>query len=221
MQRPRTLVVHPDAAMAATLAGALARHGHDARSATSAATAFAIRRAVGPIDLAVLDMGLYGVGAVELGARLRAIRVRSLLILTDGGDLASRSLALSGGADDYIVKPLSTSELAARAEVLLSRARGQTEIDVGDVRIDLDSGAVTVAGERVVLTRKERDLVVALARAAGAPVSRQRLLVDVWGTDWPGGAQTITVHVSTLRRKLGRPDVVRTARGGSRLAPPG
>jgi DNA-binding response OmpR family regulator len=205
--------------MAATLAGALARHGHDARSATSAASAFAVRRAVGPIDLAVLDMSLRGVGAVELGARLRAIAVRSLLLLVDGRDLDARRLALSGGADDYVVKPLSTSELVARADMLLRSARGRTEIAAGDVRIDIATGAVAVAGEPVAITRKERDLVLALARAGGATVSRQRLLVEVWGTDWHGGAQTITVHVSTLRRKLGRPDVIRTVPGGYRLAP--
>lgn len=213
--------MHSEAGIAATLASALARHGYETRSATSAATAIAIGRAAEPIDLAVIDVALPGVDAGELGARLRAAGVRSLLALTDRGDVASRSLALDGGADDYIVKPVSTSELAARAGVLLACAHGRTTIEAGDVRIDLAARAVAVAGERVVLTRKERDLLVALARAGGATVGRQRLLVEVWGTDWHGGAQTITVHVSTLRRKLGRPGVVRTARGGYRLAPPG
>ena len=213
--------MHPEAGIAATLADALARRGYETRSATTAAAAIAIGRAARPFDLAVFDIALEGADAGELAARLRARRVRSLLVLTDGRDVASRSRALSGGADDYVVKPLSMSELAGRVGVLLDCARGRTTVEAGDVSVDLTSRAVAVAGVRVALTRKERDLIVALARAGGAAVSRRRLLVEVWDTDWPGGAQTITVHVSTLRRKLGRPGAVRTARGGYRLASPG
>jgi DNA-binding response OmpR family regulator len=216
--RPRILVVHPEAGIATTLAGALGRLGYEAASATTAAAADAIARAARPFDLAVFDVALEGSEAGALAARLRARRVRSLLALTDGGDVGSRRRALSGGADDYVVKPLSISELAGRVGVLLDCARGRSTVQAGDVSVDLASGAVAVAGAPVKLTRKERDLAVALARAGGATVDRRRLLVEVWDTDWPGGAQTITVHVSTLRRKLGRPGVVRTARGGYRLA---
>jgi DNA-binding response OmpR family regulator len=88
------------------------------------------------------------------------------------------------------------------------------------VRIDLRARAVTAAGAPVALTPKEFEVLAALARAHGAAVDRQRLLVDVWGTDWLGMSRTLEVHVATLRSKLGRPALVQTVRGvGYRLAP--
>jgi DNA-binding response OmpR family regulator len=220
VQPPRILVAHPDAAIAVSLARVLQGDGYDARSVTTIDAAIIHCRAARRMDLVVLDLGLPRADPVALVERLRAARARAIILLTDRGDVVSRAEALDGGADDYIVKPFSITELGARARVVLRCAVGRPTVDAGDVHVDLAARGVSVDGELVALTRKEMDLLVALGRAQGAVVSRQRLLVEVWGTDWPGGSQTISVHVSTLRRKLGRPKAVQTARGGYRLAPP-
>lgn len=215
----RVVVLHPEAWIAAMLVRALAHDGYEATAAMSVASAITICRVFGAVELAVVDGVLLGADATRIGARLRRFGVRRLLALLDTHNVSSRRLALGAGADDYIVRPFSTIELSARARVLVACAHGRTAITLGDVLIDLATRAISVAGEHPALTRKERELVLALARAGGATVSRRRLLVEVWETDWHGGAQTITVHVSTLRRKLARPDVIRTGQGGYRLAP--
>ncbi len=90
---------------------------------------------------------------------------------------------------------------------------------VGDVRVDPERHEVTVAGEQVVLTRKEFQVLSLLVRADGAVCTRAQIVAEVWGRGWAGANRTLDVHVATLRTKLGRPELVRTVRGvGYRFA---
>jgi DNA-binding response OmpR family regulator len=147
-----------------------------------------------------------------------------VIVVTARGDLASRVQGLRGGADDYLVKPFALAELLARVEAVMRRApaaRPAEAVAVGELTVDLAARRVTVAGTPVALTLKEFDLLAALARAPGCTIDRQRLLLDVWHSDYPALSRTLDVHIATLRAKLGRPELVETVRGvGYRLATP-
>jgi DNA-binding response OmpR family regulator len=133
------------------------------------------------------------------------------------------------GADDYVVKPFSASELMARIRAVLRRARAsaapspEESIEVGDVRLDSARHEVTQGGHPVELTRKEFEVLRLLMGNAGTVVSRDRLIEEVWDMNWFGPTKTLDVHVSALRKKLGddpaAPRYVHTVRGvGFRFA---
>jgi DNA-binding response OmpR family regulator len=137
-------------------------------------------------------------------------------MLTARDEEADRVAGLEVGADDYVPKPFSPRELAARIKAILRRTEARSPeqtFAIGDVDIDRDSREVKVAGKPVELTAKEFDLLAWLVEHNGIVFSREQLLDRVWGMAYHGGTRTVDVHVAQLRRKLGRPDLVRTVRG--------
>jgi DNA-binding response OmpR family regulator len=175
------------------------------------------------VRLAILDLQLPDADGLDL---CRAIRERSrlpIVIVTARDEEVDRITGLELGADDYVTKPFSPRELVARVRAVLRRAEPEPDGDTiafGDLVIDLGGRAVSVAGAPVELTGKELDLLVYLVEHAGLVVSRERLLDRVWGLEFPGGTRTVDVHVAQLRRKLGRPGLVRTVRGSGYKAVP-
>jgi DNA-binding response OmpR family regulator len=149
----------------------------------------------------------------------RRIRARStvpIVMLTARDEEADRVAGLELGADDYVAKPFSPRELAARIKAVLRRAAGfesPARLLLGDVQIDRDAREAAIGGRPVELTGKEFDLLAFLVEHAGIVVSREQLLDRVWGMQFAGGTRTVDVHVAQLRRKLGRPDLIRTVRG--------
>lgn len=141
-------------------------------------------------------------------ASLRRSSEVPILLLTGRDSPTDRVYGLDQGADDYLVKPASLLEIAARVRALLRRAppgvRGRLRDDDLDLDVELTSRSVTLAGEEVVLTRRELDLLVYLLRRPGHVVSRDELLEKVWGSspEFQSGA-VITEYVLRLRRKLG------------------
>jgi DNA-binding response OmpR family regulator len=141
-----------------------------------------------PVRLVVLDIGLPGVDGFEVCRRLRA---RSAV-------------------------PFSPRELLARVKAILRRAEPaprENMLALGDVTIDVEGREVTVDGSQIELTAKEFDLLTYFVESPGIVHSRDRLLDRVWGMSYPGGTRTVDVHVGQLRRKLGRPELIRTVRG--------
>jgi DNA-binding response OmpR family regulator len=139
-----------------------------------------------------------------------------ILMLTARDEEPDRVVGLEVGADDYLTKPFSPRELVARMKAIFRRTEPQEHRDsfaLGDVQLDRESRDVTVGGEPVELTAKEFDLLAFFMANAGVVVSRDTLLDRVWGQEYPGGTRTVDVHVAQLRRKLGRPDLIRTLRG--------
>jgi DNA-binding response OmpR family regulator len=155
----------------------------------------------------------------------RNIRTHSrvpILMLTARDEEPDRVTGLELGADDYVTKPFSPRELLARVRAVLRRTEtwfDEPELALGDVIVRRDAREATVAGETVELTSKEFDLLTILLTQPNVVLTRELLLDRVWGLTYPGGTRTVDMHVASLRRKLGRPELVVTVRGvGYKLA---
>ena len=219
------LIVEDDLLVREALARSLTSAGH---RVTSVGTAMELmRRLVPPFpDLIVLDLGLPDLDGGQALKMMRAVSRVPVIIATARGDESSIIRLLRDGADDYLVKPFSGDQLAARVLAVLRRS-GQAPPDTlqaGELLIDLTQRQVSLRGEVVDLNRREFDLLAYLARRQGAVVTRRELLTEVWrGCDVYD--RTIDVHVYWLRRKLaesgGARDYVETVRGvGLRLVVP-
>jgi len=215
----RVLLVEDDARVAAALAAALRRRGHEVVRSPTAASALA----ADPVDLVLLDLNLPDGDGIEV---CRAIRRRdesvAIIAVTARAEERDRVMGLRTGADDYVVKPYSMAELDARIEAVLRRAvraapRPSDVLTAGPVRIDLAAHRVTVDYREVALTRKEFEILAVLARTPDVVVSYDRLILAVWQTTFVG-RHTLDVHVGSLRAKLDVPGLVNTVRGvGYRL----
>jgi two-component system, OmpR family, response regulator ResD len=169
------------------------------------------------VRIVVLDIGLPGMDGFDVCKKIRARSSVPIVMLTARDEEPDRVAGLEVGADDYLTKPFSPRELAARIKAVLRRTEaGSHEEEVLTLRdVVLQRGAreVTVDGEPVELTVKEFDLLAWLMEHAGIVFSREQLLDRVWGISYLGGTRTVDVHVAQVRRKLGRPELIRTVRG--------
>lgn len=235
MNASPTVLVVDDEEKIRQLAGAyLKADGCTVLEAADGEAALEVAAARSP-DVVVLDLRLPGMDGLEV---LRLLRARSevyVIVLTARADEVDKLVGLALGADDYMVKPFSPRELAARVRAVLRRRRdppggGLAEdevLEVDGVRIDLARREVHREGRPVTLSALEFDLLVALASSPGRVFTRRQLLEKVWGYDFFGDERVIDVHVRNLRRALGdeaeAPEVIGTVRGvGYRfLAPSG
>jgi DNA-binding response OmpR family regulator len=169
-----------------------------------------------PVRLVVLDIGLPGIDGFEVCRQMRAHSKVPIVMLTARDEEPDRVAGLELGADDYVSKPFSPRELAARIKAILRRVENRNEDEVlaaREIVLRRDSRVVTVVGDEVELTGKEFDLLACFLEHPGIVLSREKLLDLVWGITYPGGTRTVDVHVAQLRRKLGDPDSIRTVRG--------
>jgi DNA-binding response OmpR family regulator len=169
-----------------------------------------------PVRFVVLDIGLPGIDGFEVCRQMRAHSKVPIVMLTARDDEPDRVAGLELGADDYVSKPFSPRELAARIKAILRRAEQRSEdavLAARDIILRRDSHDVTVGGAAIDLTGKEFDLLACFLEHPGIVLSRERLLDLVWGMTYPGGTRTVDVHVAQLRRKLGDPVTIRTVRG--------
>jgi two-component system response regulator RegX3 len=236
-ERRRTiLLVEDERSIAEPLAAALDREGFATEIAGTVAEALQKASEVDP-DLVLLDLMLPDGSGYEVTRELRSRSSVPIVMLTARGDEADRILGLELGADDYIVKPFSAREVAARIRAVLRRAQAAPErkpnapepaeeiIEIGGVRLDRARRVVTRDGEEVDLARKEYELLQHLMENAGRVLTRDRLLEEVWDMNWFGSTKTLDVHVSAVRKKLGddpsAPRYLHTVRGvGFRFAGP-
>jgi two-component system response regulator RegX3 len=212
------LVVEDEDAIATPLAEGLRREGF---AVTRVATGQAALDAPQP-DLVLLDLRLPDLDGYEVCRRLRARSDVPIIVVTAKGEEVDRVVGLELGADDYVVKPFALRELVARMRAVLRRtsrqpADGDT-LEVGELSVDPRARRAAIAGRELSLTVKEFDLLALLMRDPGAVVTKQRILNEVWNTNWYGSAKTVDVHVASLRKKLGDPGLIETVRGvGLRL----
>ena len=217
----RILLVEDDDAFASALGDGLSARGYRTSRVASAAAAIAELRSGQVTDLVLLDLGLPDSDGLALCAQIGREWAVPVIVVTARGDLSSRVQGLRSGADDYVVKPFALVELLARVEAVMRRApaaQPAPAVVIGELSIDFAARMVSVAGRRVALTPKEFDLLAVLSRVPGCTIDRQRLLLDVWHSDYPALTRTLDVHMATLRGKLG-PGLIETVRGvGYRLA---
>jgi DNA-binding response OmpR family regulator len=169
-----------------------------------------------PVRLVVLDLNLPDMDGLDVCRQIRSRSSVPVVMLTSRDEEPDRLAGLETGADDYIGKPFSPRELVARMKAVLRRTEPHSEEELlvlGDIVLRRRAREVSVAGEPIELRPKEFDLLAYLMQNPGAVLSRDVLLERVWGFDYEGGTRTVDVHVAQLRRKLGRPDLIRTIRG--------
>jgi two-component system response regulator RegX3 len=227
-KKRRILLVEDEESITVPLSEALSREGFDTSVAGSASAALELAKQVRP-DLVLLDVMLPDGSGFDVARELRRDSGMPIIMLTARGEEADRVAGLELGADDYVVKPFSARELVARVRAVLRRVaeagerRAEGAIVIGDVRLDADRRSTTLQGGELELSRKEFDLLRLLMENAGSVVTRERLIDEVWDTNWFGSTKTLDVHVSGLRKKLGddsnAPRYIHTVRGvGFRFA---
>jgi DNA-binding response OmpR family regulator len=201
---PRVLVVDDDTALAEVVARYLRREGFDVDYAADGATG--LERALATLpDLVVLDLMMPGMDGFEVCRRLRESTNLPVVMLTARGEEHDRIAGLDLGADDYVTKPFSPGELAARVRAVLRRATAAPPpaavLAGGGLAIDTLAHQVRRDGSPVDLTTKEYDLLVCFLSNPGKAFHRAELLETVWG--WSiGDTSTVTVHVRRLREKI-------------------
>jgi DNA-binding response OmpR family regulator len=222
----RVLIVEDDPQVRSAMAVDLTRRAHAVRTVGTALDGIREVTHHRP-EVIVLDLGLPDLDGGQALKMIRAITQTPVLVATARDDEAEIIRLLNAGADDYVVKPFSGEHLAARIAALLRRAGQQDTpavLSVAGLSVDLARREAALDGRSLDLTRREFDLLAYLAARPGEVVSRQELRTEVWHLSY-GDDQTIDVHVSWLRRKLGetaaQPRYLHTVRGvGVRLDPP-
>jgi two-component system, OmpR family, KDP operon response regulator KdpE len=203
----RVLVVDDEPPIVRMVAANLRMRGYEVVTASTGETGLAAAGATPP-DVVILDLGLPGIGGLEVLARLRSWSEVPVIVLTAADDERRMVAVLDAGADDYVTKPFGIGELLARVRVALRHGRGPDRpqvIEAGEVRIDLAGSTVTRSGEPVHLTRLEYRLLEALAVNAGRICTHRYLLERVWGPGYGDASQYLRVYVANLRRKLDDP----------------
>ena len=216
----RVLIVEDDSYVRSAMVADLTRRSHAVRTAGTALDGIREVSQHSP-EVIVLDLGLPDLDGGQALKMMRTITSAPVIVATARDEEAEIIRLLNDGADDYVVKPFSGEHLAARIAALLRRsAQGSGAIPVvivvAGLRIDQARRAALLDGRPLELSRREFDLLAYLAVRPGLVVSRRELLTEVWHQAY-GDDQTIDVHVSWLRRKLGetaaRPRYLHTVRG--------
>jgi len=217
----QVLVVDDEPHIRAVLRGYLEADGFAVAEAADGETAVErVRRE--PPDLVLLDVLLPGLDGLEVLRQLRTFSDVYVILVTARTEEVDKLVGLGVGADDYITKPFSPREVAARVKAVLRRDRGAREAPAAVLRFEglsIDSSAreVRVDGTPVNLSALEFDLLAALADTPGRVFSRRQLLEGVWGYDFFGDERVVDVHIRSLRARLGddaaSPRLIATVRG--------
>jgi DNA-binding response OmpR family regulator len=215
MGSKRVLVVEDEQTIAESVAARLRAEGFTVEVASDGPSGVAAARA-NPPDLIVLDVMLPGFDGLEVCRRVQAERPVPVLMLTARDDETDLLVGLAVGADDYMTKPFSIRELAARVHVLLRRveraAGTAAPLVVGDLEVDPVQRRVRRGGVEAHLTPIEFDLLAYMAARPRAVQPRERLLAEIWNWSDAAGSRTVDSHIKALRRKLGA-DLIRTVHG--------
>jgi len=197
----------------------LENEGFEVVAAIDGETGLGLARRHQP-EVILLDVSLPGIDGFEVCRRLREFSDAYVIMVTGRTDEVDRVVGLTVGADDYVTKPFSARELAARIGAMRRRPRSApvgTRLEFDGLAIDAAAREVVLDGTRLDLTKIEFDLLSKLASEPRRVFARQQLLDSVWGGDWYGDDHVVDVHMGNLRKKLGesgsRPRFIHTVRG--------
>ena len=215
MSQPSVLLIEDDDAIATGLGRALEAQGYRVRRLDRGAPA--VDEARPEVGLVILDLGLPDVDGIEVCRRLRRARPELAVLILSARDRELDVVAgLDAGADDYLVKPFRLSELLARVRAHLRRAEvepvAEGSLEAGGVTIDLAARQAWSGADELRLRPKEYDLLRLLVEQAGRVITRERIMSEVWDTEWMGSTKTLDMHVLSLRQKLGA-GAISTLRG--------
>lgn len=219
----KILVVEDDDRMAEALLAFLGRAGYATVRAANGAEALELLGS--DTEAVLLDLGLPDMDGLDVCRRIRGISGVPVIIATARSQVEERIKGLHAGADDFVVKPYDVRELMARLEAVTRRTRSmpgeaghEASLTLDGMHLDFVNRLVLVDGAPVDLTPKEFDVLAVLARYPGVVVPRDRIIREVWGTDWTGFNRSLEVHVASIRRKMERDWLIATVRGvGYRL----
>jgi DNA-binding response OmpR family regulator len=221
----KILLVEDDPRLSRSLARLLEQDRHNVEVAADGESGIDIALAENGIDVVILDIGLPDISGIEVARRIRRERAElAILMLTARDTVADRVSGLDSGADDYVVKPFSYEELAARLRALARRTEGvgrrrEPKLNAGPISLDETSRTVTVHDRAVDLSPREFSLLESLLRHAGQALSRDQLLDQAWPFGVAVTPNAVDAYVHYLRTKLGAEgDRIETVRGvGYRL----
>jgi DNA-binding response OmpR family regulator len=217
----QVLVVDDEPHIRTVLRGYLEAEGFAVSEAPDGETAVRQVRQSAP-DLVLLDVMLPGIDGLEVLRQLRTFSDVYVILVTARTEEVDKLVGLGVGADDYVTKPFSPREVAARVKAVLRRDRGTRDAGGAVLRfegltIDRDAREVRAGGTSVSLSALEFDVLAALADAPGRVFSRRQLLERVWGYDFFGDERVVDVHIRSLRARLGDdaadPRLIATVRG--------
>jgi two-component system, OmpR family, response regulator RegX3 len=204
----RILIADDEPSVRDSVGYALAQEGFEVTPAADGDEASSLLGEGIPFDLLILDIMMPGPSGLDICRDVRARSAVPIIVLTAKDAEVDKVVGLEVGADDYVTKPFSPRELAARVKAVIRRAVGpppspSAVLAAGLVQVDTRRREARVDGRVVALTTREFALLEYLVENRGLALSRQQLLDGVWGIGWYGDERTVDVHVGQLRKKLG------------------
>uniref|UniRef100_UPI003F491DF1 response regulator transcription factor n=1 Tax=Pseudonocardia sp. CA-138482 TaxID=3240023 RepID=UPI003F491DF1 len=207
----RILVISDDSGESGYLAGAVRRRGCNVVAVSTVRAGLA---ALGDVDLALLNIESAGADVVAAVEEIRAVSDLPLIVMVTRTSSDKCAEVLLAGADDYLARLVNIDELLVRIQVLLRRRPryegASWRLVADDVEIDLERRLVLVAGEHVELTKNEFKVLSLIARQGGRVCTREKILASVWGNTGSAVDETLRAHVTALRSKIGRPELIET-----------
>ncbi len=210
MKANRILIVEDDKAIADAVAVNLVYSGYEYAIYHDGRAAAASLDNDHAYDLALLDIMLPGMDGFELLGHMRRFDI-PVIYITAKNDAKSEIKGLRDGAEDYIVKPFDALTLLVRIEKVLERTgRLNSLLCIRDIEIDIEKHTVTKAGRDIPMKPLEFEVLVMLARHKRRTIPREKMLNEIWGTDFFGGTRTVDVQISNIRKKLDLGDAIKT-----------
>lgn len=210
MAKNRILIVEDDNAISDGIAVNLQYSGYDYRVFYDGQEAADSLKEDHSYDLALLDIMLPGIDGFELLSYMKQYNI-PVIYITAKNDASSEIFGLRSGAEDYIVKPFDVLTLLVRIKKVLERTGKLNKIiRVGDITLDLENRTVTKGGKEIILKPLEFEVFAMLARYKNRTILREKLINEIWGTDYFGDTHTLDVHIANLRKKLDAADMIKT-----------
>ncbi|WP_141430523.1 response regulator transcription factor [Bacillus sp. 03113] len=200
---PKILIVDDDPHIRELINHFLSNEGFDIVEASDGVEALSMLESVN-VDMVILDIMMPNMNGWDLCRELREYYDFPLLMLTAKGETSQKIKGFHLGTDDYLVKPFEPLELIARVKALLKRYRIATSqrVQIGELLLDHKTYEIYVSNQRISIPLKEFELLFKLASYVGKTLTREQLIEEIWGYDYPGDERTVDVHIKRIRERF-------------------